>query len=204
MKILSRVALIVLLVWFTAKVIKITLFSPWRDALYTISADTSQRMDDAENLIKRGLKPDSEWMIGDSLVMVWLPRDCDRLADGNERTFFKAWVSFETPHTSIQVPCLERLRIRMGVDGPWTELCADSDESASTDGCIVSRYYETRLPKQFEPQEGTNAYVEVVVSAVAPGNCDEPPKRLVKTLSYEFEPDITSGTCEMLHLFCSQ
>jgi hypothetical protein len=179
------------------------LFTPWREALYDMPDVESRRQTDSLDAMRKGNMPDANCTIGDSVVITWLPRDFEKIAGGKERAFFKAFVSIDTPIRSIQTAKLDNVSMRLSVDEDWTELGACSAYKTSTNDCWVTRYHEMRLPKRFEPQEGTNAYVQIVVSATEKANEDDGERQFSKTFSYEFVPEIRSGRSKFLHWFTS-
>ena len=63
------------------------LFTPWRDALYDLSEVESQRQLGSVAAKLKGGMPDTKCMIGDSVVITWIPRDFEKTAEGGERFF---------------------------------------------------------------------------------------------------------------------
>ena len=179
------------------------LFTPWSEALYEMSGEENRRQLDSLAIMRKGGRPDAKCMIGDNFVINGLPRDFEKAADGNERVFFKAAVAIETPLGSTQTPKLENVRIRLCGDEEWTDLGACGEFETSTNDCWVTRYHELRLPERFEPQEGANAHVQVVVSASENADGDGAQRHFSKTFSYVFIPQIRSGRCKLLHWFTS-
>ena len=179
------------------------LFTPWREALYDLSEVEGRRQINSVIALQKGGMPDSKCMIGDSMVITWLPRDYEKTAEGEQSVCFKAFVAIDTPIESDQTPKLESVRIRSCENDVWTDLGTCIEYATETNDRWVTKYHELRLPKRFEPQEGTNVYVQVVVSATEKSNTDDSQHPFFKTFSYVFIPKIWSGRSELLHWFTS-
>ena len=179
------------------------LFTPWREALYDLSDDMRQIQHDAVECKRTGGVPNAKCLIENSVVITWLPRDFEKTAEGGQSVYFKAFVSIATPIGADQTPKLENVRIRSSENDGWTDLGSCSEYATETNDRWVTKYHELRLPKRFEPQEGTNVYVQVVVSATEKSNTDDSQHPFFKTFSYVFIPKIWSGRSELLHWFTS-
>ena len=81
------------------------------------------------------------------------------------------------------------------------DLGAGGECEISTNDCWVTKYHELRMPERFEPQEGVNAHVQVVVSATEDVNGNRFERHYAKTFTYVFIPQIRSDRCELRHWF---
>lgn len=201
LRIVTMCALLVFVVLLFPVLVK--LFTPWHEAWYDLSEAENQRLLDAWSAMDKGdaLDLDEKFMFGESPVLAWSRRDFEKSPEGIERAFYKTVVAVYSSSKSTKMPKFENVRVRTCEDADWTDLSACGKYKILTDGGWTVSYYSVRLPDRFEPRDGANVHVQVVVSVDENPDGGDVECLTTKTFSYVFIPQIRSGRCELLHWF---